>query len=113
MFDPHKDWMPIGTVVRMEGAERLVMIVGYMAIDGMTGRAWDYAGYPYPEGKQDPSELFFDRGDIAELYQLGFCDAEGIAFLAQLRGSERSYDAERARRSKSSTRAGVGEVSHG
>ena len=98
MFDPHKDWMPIGSVVRMREAQRLVMVAAYMPIDGVSGKAWDYAGYPYPEGMQDPSEVFFERADIEELYQLGFCDAEGMAFLVRLAASEDDYWRERKRR---------------
>ena len=98
MFDPHKDWPPIGTVVRLKGADRLAMIVGYMAVDGNTRQAWDYAGYPYPEGKQDPEEVFFDRENIDELYQAGFCDAEGMAFLAYISSAEPSYKKDRAAR---------------
>mgnify|MGYP002624416125 CR=1 FL=1 len=98
MFDPGKDWLPMGSVVRMSEAQRLVMVAGYMPIDGASGRAWDYAGYPYPEGKQDPSEVFFDRADIAEIFQMGFCDAEGMAFIARLEVSEAEYQRERKRR---------------
>ena len=100
MFDPLKDWMPIGSVVRLRGGQRLAMVAGYMPIDGVSGKAWDYAAYPYPEGKQDPSEAFFDRADIEELYQLGFCDAEGMAFLARLEASEDGYVRERKRRNQ-------------
>lgn len=100
MFDPRKDWMPIGSVVRMRDAQRLVMVAGYMPIDGASGKAWDYAGYPYPEGKQDPSEVLFDRADIEELYQLGFCDAEGMAFIVRLTASEHDYRFERERRER-------------
>ena len=95
MFDPRDDWMPIGSVVRLKGGERLVMVVGYFSIDGETNQAWDYVGYPYPEGKQEPTELFFDRADVAELFQLGFCDAEGMAFLAYLASVEEEYLSER------------------
>ena len=98
MFDPHKDWLPIGTVVRLKGADRLAMIVGYMAVDGNTHQAWDYAGYPYPEGKQDPVAVFFDRANIDELFQVGFCDAEGMAFLAYISSSEPSYERNRSAR---------------
>ena len=100
MFDPHGDWMPIGSVVRLHGAERLVMVAGYMSIDGSTSQAWDYCGYPYPEGKQEPTELFFDRSDIEETYQFGFCDAEGMAFIAHLSAVEPDYRRERALRAK-------------
>ena len=86
----------------MRGAHRLVMVAGYMPIDGVSGKAWDYAGYPYPEGKQDPSEAFFDRADIEELYQMGFCDAEGMAFLARIAAAEADYRHERERREQAS-----------
>lgn len=98
MMNPHEDWMPIGTVVRLKDADRLVMIAGFMAIDGNTQQAWDYVGYPYPEGKQDPEEVFFDRAGVEEVFQIGFCDAEGMAFLAYLASVEPSYVQDRAKR---------------
>ena len=97
MFDPHGDWLPLGSVVRLHEAERPVMVAGYLAIDGSGGGAWDYVGYPYPEGKQVPEEHFFDRADVEELFQLGFCDAEGMAFLAYLQRVEEEMERDLAR----------------
>ena len=100
MIDIRKDWLPLGTIVRLEGGERQIMIAGFMAINAGDGQAYDYVGYPYPEGKQEDQELFFDRELIEEVYQLGFLDGYGMAFWKNLENSEESYLAERARRAR-------------
>lgn len=100
MIDINNDWLPLGSVVRLKEGERLLMIAGFMAIEKNTGVAYDYAGYPYPEGKQTDQELFFDRSLIEEVYQLGYLDANGLLFWQNLDNSEKSYQEERLRRSK-------------
>lgn len=79
------DWLPIGSVVTLVGGSRPVMIAGYMALDGSTGRYCDYIGVAYPEGRRNPREgYFFDRELIEEIHQVGLLDAEGCAFQAAL-----------------------------
>jgi hypothetical protein len=84
MLDPNKDWLPIGSVVRLEGGERLVMVAGYLAIDSENGRIWDYLGYLHPEGNQHDDAVFFQRELVDEVFQLGFMDADGLRLLSML-----------------------------
>ncbi|MBR3157774.1 MAG: DUF4176 domain-containing protein [Atopobiaceae bacterium] len=80
MLDPNKDWLPLGSVVSIKGGNRLVMIIGFLAIDGNTRVVWDYVCCPYPEGKRTAEDLFINKESVDEVYQLGHRDAEGLAF---------------------------------
>lgn len=77
-------WLPIGSVVRLAGGEKPVMIAGFMVRDGETGSSWDYLGYPYPEGRRDGEDLFFNKEQVEAIAQVGFLDAEGCAYQAFL-----------------------------
>ena len=96
MLNPKKDWLPIGSTVRLEGGERLIMVAGYMALEGASNQIWDYIGYLYPEGNQHDESVFFQRELIDTVYQLGFMDAEGLELLEQLELVEADYQRERA-----------------
>lgn len=74
------DWLPIGSVVRLQEGDRPIMIAGVMAQDGNTGKYWDYVGYPYPEGDQGTGDYFFDKGSIAEIHLVGYLDGMGCLF---------------------------------
>lgn len=84
MLNPNKDWLPLGTVLSLKGGNRLVVIMGYMAIDGESKEIWDYVCCPFPEGKRSSEDLFINKATIDEIYQMGFSDAEGLAFLEYL-----------------------------
>lgn len=91
------DWLPVGTVVTLEGGSRPVMIAGVMALDGKTGRYWDYIGVPYPEGRTAPDAgYFFDKSMVDRLHQLGHIDEQGGAFQAFLTANTASFERMRA-----------------
>lgn len=68
------DWLPVGTVVAVEGAARPVMVAGVMALDGRTGRYWDYIGVPYPEG----------RGAVEGVLAIGYRDERFASLVDRL-----------------------------
>ena len=78
------DWLPVGSVVRLEEGERPIMVAGFMAQDGNTGRYWDYVGYPYPEGDQGKGEWSFDKDMVAEVRLIGYLDGMGCLFSEYL-----------------------------
>ena len=88
MLDTNKDWLPLGSVVSIKGGDRLVMVIGFMAIDGNTKAVWDYVCCPYPEGKRSAEDLFINRESVDEVFQLGLRDAEGLAFEEYLESLE-------------------------
>lgn len=79
-----RDWLPMGSVIRAKGGGHQIMVAGVMVTDSNTGRAWDYLGYPFPEGRTCGEDLFFDKSDIEEIYQVGFMNAMGCAFQSYL-----------------------------
>lgn len=85
-------YLPVGSVVMLEGGEKPVVIAGVMVKDAVSGHAWDYMGYPYPEGRQDASkDYFFDGETIENVLQLGFLDRISIGFQVWLALNEEEY----------------------
>ena len=47
----NKSFLPIGSVVLLEGASKMIMINGYCAVtSSVKDKVFDYRGCPYPEG---------------------------------------------------------------
>lgn len=77
-------WLPVGSVVRLKDGEKPVMIAGFLVQDAETGGSWDYLGYPYPEGRREGRDLFFNRAQVDAIRLVGFLDADGCAHQAFL-----------------------------
>lgn len=95
----NQDWLPVGTVVKLQDGERPVMISGFMAMDSNTGRLWDYMGYPFPEGYQTGEDFFFDKQMIVEIYQIGLLNSTGCAFQAYLEDRTLEFEHDKEKRS--------------
>ena len=77
----YKNMLPIGSVVRIEGAVRKLMVIGRIATTEDEDMIYDYIGTPYPEGVSASDEMFFfNRDQIEELFFIGFQDPEALAF---------------------------------
>ena len=70
-------FLPLGSIVKLKDAEKLLMIVGY----GFTGKInnanklFDYCSCLYPEGILDPNKsILFDHDSIDKIVWLGFED---------------------------------------
>ena len=75
-----KNILPVGSVVRLHGGQRSVMIIGIMQQHedqkGNIGRS-DYMGVPYPVGYLHPDLNFcFDNSDVEEVLFRGYDDNE-------------------------------------
>jgi hypothetical protein len=83
MFDKP---LPIGSVVRLNGGEKKLMILGYLRYSKASKiEVYDYTACLYPEGGQDPSENFvFNHEDIDSIYALGYCEQGHEAFTGRL-----------------------------
>lgn len=83
-----KEYLPVGSVVLLEGAKDKLMIIGRVAAPNGGTKIYDYAGCPYPGGLAGLDQLFFfDSEQIERLYFVGFQDAEGLQlqeYLSQL-----------------------------
>jgi hypothetical protein len=83
-----KDLLPIGSVVKLKGAKRLVMIFGVMQSSASRPELrHDYIAVSYPEGHMDPRlHLGFQHEDIEEVVFRGYEDPykDRSVFLATL-----------------------------
>lgn len=85
-MDNIKQLLPVGSVVRLQGAIKRIMIFGIKQTDKTTGKEHDYMGVVYPEGNLgDGSQFFFEHEMIEEVSFRGYEDAEREAFIEKLR----------------------------
>ncbi len=81
----YKNMLPIGSVVRTEGAVRKLMVIGRIVTTEEEDAIYDYVGVPYPEGVSGSDRMFFfNRDQIEELYFVGFQDPEALEFQAEV-----------------------------
>ena len=80
-------FLPIGTVVMLNGGAKRVMITGFCTIasdDNST--MYDYCGCLYPEGVvSSDKNLLFNHNQIAKIYALGYSDDEEKQFKVKLK----------------------------
>ena len=74
----------IGTVVRLEGAERDIMIVGYGG-KGASGGIHDYIGVPHPFGLMSADALMaFDAAQVAGVQFFGYGNIPAQEYIARI-----------------------------
>ncbi len=80
-------YLPIGTVVLLNGGTKRIMITGFVSMSPDTGdRIFDYSGCLFPEGFYDYNEvLVFDHSQIAKVFFKGLVDEEEVNFKKQLK----------------------------
>ena len=80
-------FLPIGTVVLLNGATKKVMITGFASISPETGdKVFDYSGCLYPEGFYSYNEVcVFYHNQIQEVFHLGFDSEEEKKFKEDLK----------------------------
>lgn len=93
MFE-RKDWLPVGSVVRVAGGEVPVVIAGCMVV--AAERAADYVGLPLPLGRVGDGLAWFDRADIEAVLLVGYEDARAQCFAGVLREVEPRFERLRA-----------------
>lgn len=80
-----KTLLPIGSVVRLKGAEKRLMIFGVRQTNEQTNQEYDYIGVLYPEGNMGEEMRFlFDHSDIDQIVFQGYSDEERVQFLDKL-----------------------------
>lgn len=84
MADTRRELLPVGSVVRLAGADALVMVMGLEPdLDGVKA---DYLGVPCPMGLvSDDSALAFDADAVSEVVFWGYWDEEAEAGIAAVR----------------------------
>lgn len=73
-------YLPIGTVVLLNGGTKKVMITGFCAVtDDDKNKVFDYRGCPFPEGIIDSrGAALFDHDQIKEICHIGYENDESI-----------------------------------
>ena len=86
MQDGNGKFLPVGSVVLLEGATKRLMITGFCTMDNAESeKIYDYCGCLYPEGMISSDETaLFDHNQIKEIYHIGYSDAEEVAFKEKL-----------------------------
>ena len=79
-------FLPIGTVVMLNGGTKRVMITGFCSMAAEDNSTmYDYSGCMFPEGFLSSDETaLFNHEQIAKVYHMGLVDEEEKNFKAQL-----------------------------
>jgi len=79
-------YLPLGSVVLLRGATKMVMVIGFVSKGRETGdEVFDYVGCLYPEGVLSSNKnLLFDHSQIDKIYFLGYSNLEDKQFKAKL-----------------------------
>ena len=81
----YKDLLPIGSVVKLVNAERMVMICGRIVVPENKEDIYDYVGCIYPEGIAGDSDmLFFNRDAIEMTCFIGFQDVQELTYRSEV-----------------------------
>lgn len=79
------DLLPIGSVVRLIGGTKNVMIYGVKQTDAESGQEYDYISVAYPEGCiGNEGHYLFNHDNIEEVLFIGMNDGERQIFLEKL-----------------------------
>ena len=86
MNEKFKKYLPLGSVVLMNGATKRVMITGYSVTSPESGdKVWDYIGCLWPEGMiSSDKNLLFNHNDIHQIFAIGYTDEEQQRFMSVL-----------------------------
>jgi hypothetical protein len=88
-----KGFLPLGSVVLLEGGEKRLMIVGRKQIQETSRQSYDYSAVLFPEGYQNANQLYlFNAEDISYIFQMGLLDSEELAFQNLLSEQTRNHN---------------------
>ena len=78
-------YLPIGTVCKLQGWQKSIMITGFGAINMAEKKIYDYLGVAYPEGQiSSDVSLMFDHDKIIKIEHMGYATEENNAFQKEL-----------------------------
>lgn len=85
------EYLPIGSIVLLEGGVKKLMVIGIMediSVGGEKRNEYDYIGVLYPEGFiSAASLLLFNHNQIKKVIHRGFEDDERELFLKRIEQS--------------------------
>lgn len=83
-----KKYLPIGSVVLLEGGKKRLMIYGRIQQQEGADKIWDYIGCLYPEGHISKEFTYlFNHDDIEKVFNEGYRDEEEEEFQEILRAA--------------------------
>ena len=89
-------YLPIGTVCRLKGATKALMIEGFCVRKQEDDKVYDYLGCIYPHGRVDSNANFlFDHSQIEEILHKGLVNEQELDFkkaLVQLMNNRESTE---------------------
>lgn len=87
-------YLPLGTVVLLEGGTKRVMITGFATVSSDDpDLIYDYAGCMYPQGFITSNQtVLFDHDQIQKIYHFGLIDPEWVEFQSNLKKFLESLD---------------------
>lgn len=80
-------FLPVGTVVMLEGGTKRIMVNGFCAIDPAQPKVmFDYSGVLFPEGALSSDQaLLFNHNQIKEIIHMGLVDEESKKFNLRMK----------------------------
>ena len=79
-------YLPIGTVVRLKGGMKNLMIFGRIQKAESSGKVYDYVSCLYPEGNIDRRHTYlFNEVDIDEIVYMGYVDETEMELKKKIR----------------------------
>jgi hypothetical protein len=82
-------YLPIGTVVLLEEAQKALMIYGRQQRDTGTGKIYDYVACLYPEGNIGKEHTYLFNGDkIAQVLHVGLDNEENVELTNKLQAAQ-------------------------
>ncbi len=85
-------FLPIGTVVLLEGATKKIMIIGYCPM-GNDNKVFDYSACTYPEGLiSSDKTLAFNHNQIKQIVFMGLESEEQQNFSKQIKNMLNNID---------------------
>lgn len=79
-------YLPIGTVVLLNGGSKKVMIIGFGCRDTKTETIYDYSACMYPEGVITSNKtLLFNHSQIDKIFHFGMASDEDVEFKKYLK----------------------------
>ena len=86
-----KKYLPIGTILRLKGGSKRVMILGRKQMQDGTLIVWDYIACLYPEENINHDQCFlFNHEQIEKIFFIGYQDEEELEYHDQYLSGEKA-----------------------
>ena len=81
-----KGLLPVGSIFLLKGRDRKLLVIGHcISKEDDESRVFDYAGSLYPEGFEDPDNIYlFNAESIEKVYYVGYTDEKTTEHLSDI-----------------------------